>query len=183
MALRLPDPKVEDWASQRNFDDLGKRFPLECSTDNFREFPQARVYHNGNPATDLQIANNTATILKFNSERWDKGTPLLNMHDTVTNNSRLTCRVAGLYDIKVHTEWELHATGRRYVFLKLNGATYIGGYDLSTGNVQDIPVSTEDRLAVGDYVEVEVFQTSGGNLNIVSAAQYTPEFMMSWRSP
>jgi hypothetical protein len=34
-----------------------------------------------------------------------------------------------------------------------------------------------DMLA-GEYVELEAFQTSGGNLDVVSTAKKTPEFMM-----
>ena len=39
-------------------------------------------------------------------------------------------------------------------------------------------ISTFYDLAVNDYVEVQVHQTSGGALDIDKSNNYTPEFMM-----
>ena len=182
MTLPLPDPHIPDSSARRNFDRLAQQFPLECSTTNFREVPQARVYHNAAQA----ITTGMLTPLAFNSERYDRGTPSNNMHDTAVNNTRLVARVPGLYRVTAHVEWAAHATGKRELHLKLNGATYIGsiGYPTEPTGVTYMTVSTEWPLTtVGDYVEVEAYQDSGGNLNVNSAASYSPEFLMTWISP
>lgn len=38
---------------------------------------------------------------------------------------------------------------------------------------------TDYRLTAGDYVEVIVFQSSGGALNVEAATNYSPEFWMT----
>ena len=135
---------------------------------------QARVYNSG----ALTIANNTATIPTFDSERWDTDT----MHSTSANTSRLTCQTAGLYLIIGHISWAASAVGRRVLSILLNGATTLATD--SRMPVTDAAIPTRQtcpamyRLAAGDYVELQVLQLSGGNLNIESAANFSPEFSM-----
>jgi hypothetical protein len=132
----------------------------------------ARVYNNA----ALSINNSTLTVLTFNSERWDTDT----IHSTGSSTSRLTCKTAGRYLISVTVEWANNATGRRGVNLRLNGATVIAVNNetpLSTG-ATGMNTTTVYDLAVNDYVEVQVFQDSGGSLNINAGGNYSPEFMM-----
>jgi hypothetical protein len=133
----------------------------------------ARVYNTAN----LSINNATDTALTFNSERWDTD----GLHSTVSNTSRLTCTRAGKYAITGHVEFAANATGGRQVFLRLNGATDIGrvAYTSASATIPSrmIPHAEYD-LEVGDYVELYVTQNSGGALNVVAAAQRSPEFEM-----
>lgn len=133
----------------------------------------ARVTHNA--AQSIPTATNTA--LAFNTERWDTDT----IHDTSTNNSRLTCKTAGKYLIAGHVLFAGHATGQRQLSVRLNGATYCGivNHISASAAVQScLSISTVLDLAVNDYVELVALQTSGGDLNISQANNYTPEFMM-----
>lgn len=132
----------------------------------------ARVYHNANQS----ISNTTITALAFNSERFDTDTT----HDTSSNNSRLTCKTAGKYQITGQVRWASNATGIRLVFLRVNGSDSIAAVSrLSTGTVNDdLNVTTVWSLAVNDYVEVCVYQDSGGSLNVTVASNFSPEFMM-----
>jgi hypothetical protein len=65
------------------------------------------------------------------------------------------------------------------------------GSALITRSVQvpgddDVNITTQVRLAAGDYVEVVVLQTSGGSLTVAAngvAQQFTPEFSMTWLAP
>src|SRR5712671_3909345 len=58
--------------------------------------PAVRVFHNAAQST----TNITQTVLAFNSERYDQAAgAAAAQHDTVTNNSRLTCLYAGIYKI------------------------------------------------------------------------------------
>lgn len=146
------------------------------SLDTITKYPCARVYHNAN----ISIANNTTTVLPFNSENFDTD----NIHDTATNNTRLTCKTSGKYQITANVAWALGTGGRRGVNIKLNGIAfnYIASQESSPQPdnvgyaVQN--VTTLYNLNVGDYVEVEVYQSSGASLNI-QASNYTPLFMMA----
>src|SRR5262245_1380457 len=61
--------------------------------------PAVHVTHNANQS----INTATDTVLAFNTERFDQCANTADtMHDTVTNNSRLTCRYAGVYQITAH---------------------------------------------------------------------------------
>lgn len=133
----------------------------------------ARVFH----STTQSIADNTVVTLAFNSERWDTNV----IHDNSTNNSRLTCKTAGVYLISVLMEFAFNATGVRQAGLIVNATTTIGLIMVNAvGGVVPtrLAVSTVYPMAVNDYVQATAFQTSGGALNVASGASFTPEFMM-----
>jgi hypothetical protein len=135
--------------------------------------PSARAFHN---ASQL-IATATTTALALNSERYDTDT----IHDTAVNNSRLTCKTAGKYAISGSASFAANATGYRKVGIRLAGATMLawnGSTSFGAADTTDLSVSTQYDLAVNDYVEMVAHQTSGGNLNVVNAGNYSPELMM-----
>jgi hypothetical protein len=139
------------------------------------QLPSARVFHTSAQA----IPNNTFTALNFGSERWDSAA----MHDTVTNNSRITCRVAGEYDIGASVHFAANATGNRFVLLRLNGVTSIGADgspNFGASQTAYLNTATRYRLAVGDYIEVVVYQDSGGSLNTAVTGNISPEFWLSY---
>jgi len=134
----------------------------------------ARVYNNAN----ISIENNTNTALTFNSERYDTDS----IHNTSTNTSRLTCNTAGKYLIIGNVVWAASAGNLRFAWIVLGGTTYLVG-DIRNGQVagatyDEIVIATIYDLAVTNYVEFFVKQTSGGALNAFSAAAIGPEFMM-----
>lgn len=131
----------------------------------------ARVYNSAN----LSTADSTLTALTFNSERFDNG----DLHSTVANTGRLTVPITGLYLIGGNVEWAAHATGLRELNIRLNGTTYIETDSrLSAGAFRSTfqAVSTLYRLAATDYVELVGQQASGGALNVLASASYSPEF-------
>lgn len=134
-----------------------------------------RVYNNA----DQVIGTGAWTVLTLNSERYDTD----GIHDTVTNNSRLTCKTVGIYAICANGVFAANATGSRYVGIRLNGATYIGrtggGANATAGHGTDLMVATQYQFAVNDYVEMMVYQNSGGNLNSTAYGNICPEFMMA----
>ena len=135
--------------------------------------PCARVYKSSNQS----IADVTEESLIFDgAERFDTDA----IHDLATNPSRLTCKTAGKYAIWAHLSIAYNATGYRYAFIRLNGTTYIAGCSqgLVPGNPIDISLTTLYDLAVNDYVEVRVYQNSGGALNVTANGNYSPEFGM-----
>lgn len=132
----------------------------------------ARVYHNANQS----ITDATVTFLSFNNERWDTNS----FHDNTTNNSRLTCPLAGKHLIVCTLEFASNATGFRQANFKLNNTTYIGGLVCVsvTGAGTFVGITTIYNLALNDYIQVEVYQNSGGALNVTTGANYSPEFMI-----
>jgi hypothetical protein len=44
-------------------------------------------------------------------------------------------------------------------------------------------VDTDWHFNQGDYVEVQATQSSGGALNVISQADFSPEFYMTWVGP
>jgi hypothetical protein len=134
----------------------------------------ARAYNSAN----ISIPDTTVTALTFDSERWDTDS----IHSTSSNTGRLTCTIAGKYLIIANIRFATNSTGTRAVNLRLNGSNIAGVTQAgATGsNICLMHVSTIYDLAVGDYVEVTVQQTSGGNLNVEASSPISPEFMM-WK--
>jgi len=151
---------------------------MEAGILNAHFMPAVRVFHNAAQS----IGNGSLTALNFNSERFDQGGNVADaMHDTVTNNTRLTCKYAGVYLITGHLQWASSAAGTiRMLRIRLNAATDIGaiwnGPLASTAIGQT--VTAIYALAVNDYVELMAYQDSGGNLNTSVAGNYSPEFSM-----
>lgn len=139
--------------------------------------PMARAYNSAVQA----IANNSVTTITFDSERWDTDA----IHSTSVNTSRLTCKTAGVYTIGAHIGFAANSTGIRNVYIYLNGTTYIA-INIApavNGDASIYSVTTDYELAVNDYVEAQVLQTSGGSLNTVAAVAYSPEFWMKRTAP
>jgi hypothetical protein len=111
------------------------------------------------------IANNTYTALVWNSEYYDTDT----FHSTSTNTSRFTVPSGkgGYYLVTAATSWIANATGARRILIRKNGTDFRRNGDVP-GN-STVVVGTQMTiiipLTVGDYIEVFVRQTSGGDLD------------------
>ena len=141
--------------------------------------PAVRVFHN----TTQSLTTATLTALAFNSERFDQaGGSASTMHDTVTNNTRLTALYAGIYQVSGTIEFAANSTGDRAIAIRVGptGPTIIAYHQMTaaaSGNSR-MSISTIYNLAVNDYFELMAFQTSGAGLNVTSTANYSPEFGM-----
>ena len=135
---------------------------------------RARVFHNAAQS----IGSGTLTALAFNSERVD--TDLI--HETVTNNSRLTCKTAGFYLIGGSAEFaDPAATIQARIAIRLNGSTLLTEHrppNYATGATIPLSIATAYELAVNDYVELMVFQNKGSGLNVNATGNKSPEFWM-----
>ena len=136
--------------------------------------PSARVFRNA-----VAIIGSVAwppTYITFTGERWDIGNLWI-----IGTPTRLTCHTGGKYQISWSIEWAANAAGRRTAIIMLNGATLINADsrpNLGAADVVAMSGTTVWDMAVNDFVELGVIQTSGGNLNVLSVASYTAEFMM-----
>jgi len=135
----------------------------------------AKAYHNANQVIGGAGAD---VVLAFNQEAYDTAT----IHDTVTNNSRLTVP-AGVTRIKLrgNIRWQASSSSYRSITMRKNGAG--GTIDDAmiwqpraemTANVG--PNSWDQQIDTGvitvaatDYFELLVRQGSGGNLNAESS--------------
>lgn len=115
------------------------------------------------------LSNDTDTISTFNTETFDVD----GYHDNSVNNSRLTIPTGktGYFLIVAQNTWAANTTGTRNMRIKKNGSTYIAASE-SPANVSSFnkadTISSIAYLVATDYVEVEVYQNSGGSLNVNS---------------
>jgi hypothetical protein len=137
--------------------------------------PACRVFHNANQS----INDVTVTTVAFNSERFDTDT----MHDTVTNNSRITFTTAGLYLVTFNGGFAAAGDySSALAQIRLNGVTGIAevfaGTQADANENYFITISTVYKFAVADYVEARVWQNNTANVarNLVALGNISPEF-------
>jgi hypothetical protein len=117
-------------------------------------------------STNQTISNSTNTLISFSAEAWDTDDLW-----TVGSPTRLTIQTGGYYALTAGTLWASDPTGRRLTEILLNGSTVLTRsedppHSGTSGNAQI--VATIASLSAGDYVELRVFQSSGGSLDIVA---------------
>lgn len=126
--------------------------------------PFVQAGHNVDQATTSGVA----LALACNTETFDQaGGAASTMHDTATNNSRLTCRYAGVYLISAdNLNWSANPLNAVLNF-RLNGTTSFGQQQHQT-DWRIMSGAAFRNLAVNDYVECMVTQASGGGKNILT---------------
>lgn len=114
--------------------------------------------------TAQSAANNSFVVVTWEAEGWDTN-GFVNLG---TNNTRITIPTGrgGLYAVSWITGWAINATGMRSSWVRLNNASYPGSL---VGQAIDVTTATgyvETPLVAGDYLEMVVYQNSGGALNL-----------------
>jgi hypothetical protein len=110
------------------------------------------------------ISNNTSTLVTWNSENFDTST----FHSTATNTSRITIPAgkAGYYLFTSYGFFGDNATGNRRLDLRKNGSLIRSWPTPSTtATFSGLTITCFLSLAEADYIEIAVFQSSGGALN------------------
>jgi hypothetical protein len=116
---------------------------------------------------DQTISAVTWTALTFDTETFDVG----GYHSTSSNTSRITVpsTKAGYYLVNARWNWDNASTaGYRFGRIMKNGAQYNYMAEDPTSNLNRVTLPIHDIVycAVGDYLEIEVLQNSGGNLTL-----------------
>jgi hypothetical protein len=147
----------------------------ENATDAHAAMPACRVYHSVNQS----IASGVLTALAFANERFDTDT----IHDPVTNNSRLTCKTAGIYYVFGNISWGTNlTTGTRGLYIRANGTDYIavvqGNPTTEAGKNTIQNIGCIVQLAANEYLELMAFQSQGSSVDVVAAGNYSHEFGM-----
>lgn len=127
-------------------------------------FVGARAFANATQG----LANNTVVVLALAGESYDSGT----LHDTVTNNSRITVPTTGKYVVTGQVGHGSTTGAAQARILKNGTATAVNsrGMDANGGNVS---VSDIVSCTAGDYLELAAFQNSGGTVNAGSGTDTT----------
>ena len=114
---------------------------------------------------DQTISNDTTTAIAWTSEDFDTHA----VHDTATNNSRLTAPIAGIYEVSGIGRFQTNGTGSRVFRIRLNGTSTIASQEFAGNASIELAscLTTLVQLAAGGYVEFDVYQNSGGNLDFL----------------
>jgi hypothetical protein len=117
------------------------------------------VYNSTSPST----ANNTWTLITFDSESYDTDA----FHSTSTNTSRLTVPtgLGGKYLVQAQLSWDVSATGYRALRLYKNGTAYKEATPQVPSATVYVGASFTFNLdlVAGDYLELYAFQNSGSS--------------------
>lgn len=132
--------------------------------------PGTRVYNTGT----VTVGHQSATPVAFPTEAFDTDA----LHDTATNNTRITFPFGGKYIVGGCVWWQSGSGGIRQVAIRLNGGNELHN-DRKSGNY---PVSvicqptTIYDFSAGDYVELVCFQDSGASVNLDVVNPFAPSF-------
>jgi hypothetical protein len=123
------------------------------------------------------VSDNSLTVVAFDDERFDTDT----MHDTVTNNSRITINTAGIYVVGFNGRFPAGSDyARAFAVLRLNGTTEISRSSsaVASTNTPQMNVTTVHQFDATDYIEVQVFQDNTANTarDLEQVADLSPEF-------
>jgi hypothetical protein len=126
----------------------------------------ARVYR----SSTQSVNNITWTAITFDSEIRDDG----GFHSTSSNTDRMTAPATGWYQISANIEFVASSTGSRMVRFYLNGTTEIARAALASIATYStfVPLTATYYLTASDYVTCDVFQDSGGSLNVGTSSFY-----------
>lgn len=130
------------------------------------------------------ITTGAYTGISCDTDVYDVDVDGIGGHDTATNPSRFTARYPGLYACSGGVPWASNATGRRGGRLAVNGTAVTASGVLINASAAvglDIPFDMNIvYLNISDYVELQGFQDSGGNLNTVASAETSQRFCVHW---
>lgn len=162
MSVALKTTEEGDWTSLRE--------NVEIIQKNLRQpLPQVKVYAT---AAMAAVGNGSSAVLTpFDTEEYNVGA----MHSNSVNNTRLTAKITGLYVI--HATLVLNAVvpaaGRAFVSVVKNSATNVVRGTAMTGGAGEGQVTTQIRLAAGDYVELVMTNLSGASMQTVNGINNT----------
>lgn len=140
--------------------------------------PRAQLY----ASSTQSIPNNSFTAVTFQSEDFDLPSP-----GGHTTNTKYTAFVAGKYTFSGGVAFASNATGIRGCKWMKNGADLNGSTIMIptiSGAATRVPAVTMGiDLAVNDYVELHVYQSSGGSLSTFATGPDTSTMHVKFDSP
>lgn len=114
------------------------------------------------PAGVTSLVNATDTIINY-------ATKVIDTHSAVTTGAswKFTAPVAGTYQVSASSNSVAAGGGERYISVSKNGSLYARGSWApgSAGSTQGQTVCALVSMVPGDYVDIRMFQSSGGAIN------------------
>lgn len=128
-------------------------------------------------STVTSIPNGAVTYVNFDSERFDTD----GMHSISADTGRITFVNTGIYAIGANIGL-VAGTGRRIVDIMLNGTKELVRIDMTpSGGEFTVSPTTVYSFTAGDYIQVRIYQASGGALNtFASTASGTAQWGMEF---
>jgi hypothetical protein len=127
-------------------------------------YPASRVYN----SAAVVIPNNVSTAIGFDSEDYDGAS----MHSTTVNNDAIFVPQPGWYHVDAIVIVAANGTGSRTIRITQGGVVLTRLRDQSPGlsaNDQTLKISGDFYVSdVTGGVRVELFQNSGGSLNVLA---------------
>jgi hypothetical protein len=124
------------------------------------------------PSANITISNSANNTLTWNSENFDTDA----FHSTSSNTARITIPAGkgGYYLFTAAVRWNTNSTGRRYIELFKNGSASSSAVsETQPGQYNHCIMSVVLAAAAGDYFTLDAYQSSGGNLDVLGAANGT----------
>lgn len=124
--------------------------------------------------SNQSIASSVDTAIIFGTEEVDTD----NMHDNVTNPTRITFRTPGVYVLGGAIEFDVDNSGHHALSILKNGSAGIvsGSGAAPVTTFDSIAVTSAARFATNDYVELIARQTSGSPLDAIGSGTYPSMF-------
>jgi len=157
---------------------------VKANLEHLHGRPSCCVYENA----DQTIATGSGwTTLSMNAEDWDSET----LHDTSTNDERITLKRVGLWLLTGTVVFDTGAAGGDFgARIYANGSTLHGTVirDLepqlyAAGNAWPPTAHVQAMVYTStttDYCTLDVFQTSGGNLDVLCGTPELTSFRAVW---
>jgi bifunctional N-acetylglucosamine-1-phosphate-uridyltransferase/glucosamine-1-phosphate-acetyltransferase GlmU-like protein len=127
-----------------------------------------RIYH----SSSTTVTDTVTTTVNFDSERFDSS----DMHDTSTNNERITIKSPGKYLLSANVSWAASAGGIQTLAIQEVGGNIIASNTEIGTTLNITSVATIWDCEVNDEFYITAFSNTGSNTTISSTSNYSPEF-------
>lgn len=130
--------------------------------------------------SDMSLSNNSDTAVSFNTEDEDTDS----LHSTVTNPTRITIPTDkdGFYFFSARVWWDTNTSGKRRLTLKRNGGAIMQSIvNPQSGSAWAQEIHTIFNFTAGDYVELFVYQDSGGTRTVVGGDSHVSTNLMCFK--
>jgi hypothetical protein len=172
-------PPITTWAPSITTETTAANFNARLrDTINFLKATPLCVLRKNSNQT---ISNDSWTGLTWQTEDIDSD----NGHSTVTDTNRYTAQTAGYYLFASTVEFVGNGSGFRQVRFSVSSGAVVGEHSIimnGTGaNTADINTCAYAFMNIGDWVQVEAYQNSGGSLDVQNDGGDT-RFEIKWVS-
>ena len=118
----------------------------------------------------MAIANTTSTAVIWDTEQVDEG----GLVDIGAQPTRITIVNTGFYLVTAFIPWGISGTGIRTIGIRPNGSSIIArtvnsAASFVSGSTPQQSVTFIGVLTAADYLEVLVYQSSGGSLDVLTS--------------